>query len=339
MRFNKKLGLISLLGGVFFAAPLSHEEVRASAELQVEDEEAEENLELPNIHENTRIYNGTINPELSLNVRMPGFEDEEDPSDSIDDIFVNDNGQFVVTFITDELIAGEEITFLLDEEAHEANQQTMEILPAEEGMEIVESNADTSEIENSIIDATEFEWQEQEQAILLDIETVGDIDSAPYYTVNDEVINDEKRAEHIQEDLYRATFSTESLNIGDVITVYVVASGVTAPVEVEVPDSLTVLQDESGEASIDDEDSEEPNDEQQDRESEDPNEEDDESVDGDEDELDTDNDDDTDVDEIDSDSEDTEDEGQGISTGWIITGSVVGLIIIVGFVFAIFKRK
>ncbi|GAJ99993.1 hypothetical protein [Geomicrobium sp. JCM 19055] len=44
-----------------------------------------ENLDLPDLHENTVIYNGTMNPDLTLILFFDGTE--VDP-------YVNDNGEF-----------------------------------------------------------------------------------------------------------------------------------------------------------------------------------------------------------------------------------------------------
>jgi len=282
------------------------------------------------IYENTIIYNGTINPELSLWLELPWHEPADGPGEEPEGLetpYVNDAGQFSMTFITEDFQAGDEIDFAFNAPESETYRQTIEVQPAQDGMEIVESSADTSDVQNSILEATEFDWDDGGSSISLNIETVGDIDSAPYYTVNDETNTDENRLEHIQGDTFRGYFTPDSLNIGDVITVYIVASGVTTPAEVEVPDSLPSLQDASEEEPVESEDpddteSEAPEGETEERE-------DDES----------DTKDENDVDEAESPEIEGEEEDEGISTGWIIAGIIVGLAVIAGIGFAIFKRN
>lgn len=286
--------------------------------LENAEEVLEETIELPDIYENTIIYNGTISPEFNFFILMPDGE-------TLDDIYINESGQFSFTFFDREFQAGEEITFQFNVPATGGtyeNSIPVEVLSAEDGMEIVESSADTSDVQNAVIEETQFDWQEQEEAILLDVETVGNVDGAPYYTVNDEPITYENRLEHIQENLNRATFSTDNLEIGDLITVYVVASGVTTPVQVEVPDSLTVLQDETGEESTEGED-EDLNGESEDSDEEVENIDEENEVD--------------EADQPETEGEETEDEG--ISTGWIAAGVVLVLAVIGGIIYTIRKRR
>lgn len=206
---------------------------------EVEDETVDENLELPDIYENTLIYNGTINPELNFGIHFPGSETPERP-------YVNEAGQFSASLAMEELQAGDEITLRFGEDAMEPNNRTIEVLPAEEGMEIVESNADTSNVQNSVLESTSYEWHDGEEAIDLQVNAVGDMGGSPFYSVNNEPITEENRLEHINDNLYRVLLSERSIAIGDTVTVYIVASGVTTPLEVEVPDTLESLQQAEG---------------------------------------------------------------------------------------------
>lgn len=339
MIFRKKLSIFTVLGTLLFFSSSMNSEVEATAEEALDDERAEENLELPDIYENTIIYNGTVNPELLLRIYSPEFEvgqAESIEDDESDDPYVNENGQFSTTFLsTLNLQAGDEVMFGLHitDEPFEPNLRTIEVLPAEEGMGIVESSADTSEVQNSVREASHFDWRELEgEQIILDLEAVGDIESEPYFSINNEPISDEHRMEINQDNFFWTLFTPDQLNIGDIITVYVIASGVTTPVEVEVPDTLTSLQDTSEEQPVE---SEEPDDNTAD---EDPEGEAEDQNNGEDDESDID--DEENLDEVDPpETEGAEDETEGLSTGWIIAGVILGLAVIGGIVFAIMKGK
>lgn len=341
MKCRRKLSVASILAiGMFFSS--NGEEVLAEdpaddyelfdpeeegydviEPLDNPDEVLNETMELPEIHENTIIYNGTISPEFNFSLTLPDGETLEEP-------YINDAGQFSLTFFNRELQAGDEVVFNFNVPSTDGtyeNAVPVEVLPEETGMEIVESSADTQDIQNSILEATEFDWHDSGNIVNLNIDTVGDMDGAPFYTVNDDPITEEKRLEHIQENQFRAHLSEESISIGDTVTVYIVASGVTTPLEVEVPDTLESLQQAEGTES-----EEEPD------ETEDDVEDDTES----EEDIDTEDDqeDDEEVEEIDPpEVEDTEDEADdGMSIGWILIGIVVLVAIIGGIAYAV-KRK
>lgn len=327
MQYNKKTGLLFVISTLLLVFSFSAMEVEAVDDAyydgQVEDERVDENLDLPDIYENTIIYNGTVNPELNFGFHLPGSDDPESP-------YVNEAGQFSLSLAMEELQAGEEITLRFGEDGREPNDRTLEVQPAVDGMEIVESNADTSSVQNSVLEATEFDWHDSGSAVNLDIETVGDLDGAPFYTVNDNPITEENRLEHIQENQFRAHLSERSIVIGDVVTVYIVASGVTTPLEVEVPDTLESLAAEGTDTE------EEPGETEDSDEVSDPEDE-DEAVDEDEDEEDQEDDESEEIEP--PEVEDAEEEADdGISIVWIIVGVLIALAIIGGIIYGV-KRK
>lgn len=258
------------------------------------------------------IYNGTIHPDISVTIHDSNGPIYDTDGEMLSP-YINEAGQFSVSLETGEIEAGEEIGFRLSiarpgEEI--AESRYVQVLPAEEGMEIVESSADTSDVQTAVLEATSYDWQEDE-AIHLEVETVRDVQAEPYYAVNDNPITVENRLENLEGNVYSISFTPDSLKIGDVMTIYVIASGVTTPVEVEVPDSLTLLQDASEEEPVE---SEDPDNDEESEDQED------------------------NVDEVaPPEIEGLEDEG--MSTGWIIAGVVLGLSIIGGIIFAMMRRN
>lgn len=337
MRFRKKLSVLSLVSSLLFVHPLVIDEIIAQGShlIEIEEEEVEENLELPDIYENTIIYNGTINPELSLWVELPWHEPSAGPGEEPEGLetpYVNDVGQFSMTFTTEDLEAGDEITFAFGAAESEPYRHTIEVQTAEEGMEIVESSADTSEVQNAVREATEINWLEGNATPAFELRTVGDIDNLPFYSVMEQPISLETRIEHSDQNLYRANFSVDSINIGDTITIYIVASGVTTTIETEVPDNLVALSSDDGEQGEEIDDPEES--ENSDTDDEDPE----DQNDGEDDE--SDNDDEENLDEVDPpETEGAEDEEEGLSTGWIIAGAVLVLTVIGGVMYAVKKKN
>lgn len=276
------------------------------APLENPEEALQESLELPNIHENTLIYNGIIHPDFTLTILLPevlsGEERSIDPE-------INEAGQFAINFAPYEL----------------EDEYSVEVLPAEEGQEIIESSADTSEVQDAVREATEINWLEENATPAFELSSVGDMDNLPFYSIMGEPISEETRIEHRDQNNYRANFSTDTLNIGDTITLYIVASGVTTIIETEVPENLVALSpDEGDQEEIDDP-------EEESEETEDLNG-------GEDDESDIE--DENDMDEVDPpETEGLEDENEGMSTGSIIAGVVLGLAVVGGIVFALSKRK
>lgn len=319
MCFKKKLGLYSLISILFFVNFLMGDKliVEGSHTQDITEEEAQENLELPDIYENTIIYNGTINPEFSLWIELPDYEssDEagEDPEGQ-ETPYVNDKGQFSVTFATEDLQPGDEIVFAFNAPEKETYRQTVEVLPAEEGMEIVESSADTSDVQDTVIEETEIDWLDDNKTPAFEMNTVGDVDHLPLYSIAEEPLNKENLIEYLDQNLYKANFTEDQLNIGETVTVYIVASGVTTTIETEVPETLSSLQnDEEQEETNDTEENEGSDEEVEDLEEG------------------------SDI-EDDKDETDASETEEGISAGWIIAGVVLILAVSGGIVYVVQKR-
>lgn len=292
------------------------------------EEAVEEYVELPEIYENTIIYNGTTIPGVDLHLTLSGDEMAD-----IDSPTINEAGQFSLSLAMEEFEAGDELQFLLivpsdSPEGHEEVYISVEVLPAEEGQEIVESSADTSDVEETVRNETEIDWLIENATPAFELRTVGDADSLPIYSIANEPITEDALLEHYGDNLYRANLPEEAINAGDPVTVYVVASGVTTEIETTVPEDLAALpsQEEATDSEEDfDEDIEDDTDiedEEIDNETEEDDQEDEEEPEQD----------------IDLDTE-SETEEQGVSWVWIVLGIVVILAIVGGIIYAMKKKK
>ncbi|MDQ0208339.1 hypothetical protein [Alkalicoccobacillus murimartini] len=242
MKFLKKIGFSFLFGSLLvFVLVTGNVLATAGEEGSIESEEVEMNLELPDLYENTIIYNGTVNPELLLAIRMP---DE----DIVDYPYVNEDGQFSINFTHEEFVAGDEISFLLGKESYENEEIGITIQPKEEDMEVVQSSADTSAVEEVIIDGTEITWPEGVGSVRMNVSTIGDLDGAPYYAREGMTINENTQLEYVGETGFTALLNIaenyEEANDpdfpqpGEKVTVYITALGVTAEVESEISEKL-----------------------------------------------------------------------------------------------------
>jgi len=213
-----------------------------SLALANDDEEAtdfngivNENLDLPELHENTVIYNGTMNPDLTLILFFDGTE--VDP-------YVNDNGEFSMVIPSyAELEAGDTLEFLfVGSGLPRETPVTVEVQPSDPEKDVVGSDIGDETIKKAIKDETTLDYRRNatadgEDVVTLDVETVGDVDQVFAIEEGDTIDNESNRLEHISGNTFRQYFPHSSA--GDVIEVYIVASGVTAMIEDEVPSDDT----------------------------------------------------------------------------------------------------
>lgn len=297
-------------------------------------EALEQNLDLPDLYENTLVYNGTVHPSVSLLI----FDSDGPITDNEGEMirpYINESGQFSVSLENADLIEGEDLAFRLSiarSGEDIASSTYVEVLPAQDGAEVIESNADTNEVQNAVLEATSYNWIEQED-IQLEIETVGDIEANPYYSLNGNTITIEERLESIDNNSYVTSFSPDSLNVGDLVTVYLIASGVTTVLEVEVPDTLESLAQDEETGTEQAEEPEEDNQDEENQENEELTEDDiveeanveDEET-------------DHEVEEITEDEiEATEEEDEGVSVGWIIGGIII--VVVIGLIIYTMIKK
>lgn len=260
MHFKQKFGFLFLIGFLLLAGPLTEEVEATPGGSGVEGEEADElvdkNLELPTIYENTIFYNGTVNPDLSLNMEHPGGGGIP---------YVNDDGQFSLNLAGEDFEAGDELKFSFDSEDFSIMKvRTVEVQPAEEGMEVVESSADTSTVEERILEETTIDWREESGRYFVDIDTVGDKEGPLFYGYEGNPVDEDKQLENIKDYTYQARLGEyqeqdpDSWQPGDTIQVYIVALGVTAVKEIDVPNDLegSVAEDQENNSESSDDGSE-----------------------------------------------------------------------------------
>ncbi|WP_370294612.1 hypothetical protein [Rossellomorea marisflavi] len=257
MCFKQKVGFLLLIGTLLLLASSFAGTVAATSggadSDDVHDTEAlndriNDTAELPDIHENTIIYNGVIDPDFILRVEMPRQEEFEKP-------YVNDDGQFVLNLSADDLNDGDEITFIFelsgDDPGSKINR-AIEVQPAEDGKEVIESSADTNAVAETILEGTTIEWREERGQHYVDVSTVGDVELPLYYGYEGNPVDKNKQLENIKDYDFQARLGEpkddpDSWQPGDTIQVYITGLGVTAVKEIEVPDDL------DGFASNDDE--------------------------------------------------------------------------------------
>lgn len=194
-----------------------------------------ENLVLPDLHENTVIYNGTMNPDLTLILFFDGTE--VDP-------YVNDNGEFSMVIPSyAELEAGDTLMFLFAGSGlPRETPVNVEVQPSDLEKDVVGSDIGDETIKEAIKNETSLDYRRNatsdgEDVVTLDVETVGDVDQVFAIQEGDTIDNESNRLEHISGNTFRQYFPNSSA--GDVIEVYIVASGVTAMIEDEVPSDDT----------------------------------------------------------------------------------------------------
>jgi hypothetical protein len=191
-----------------------------------------ENLELPGIHENTFIYNGTINPDHSIRFEFPHNEKTIDPE-------VSEEGHFAISFSDKEISENDDIRVYIFGGGL-PHEQTFE-LPvhrSEDGMEVIESTADTSEQEEALL----------EEVSLPDIQTgtktyeaeTGDMVENVHYSIDGEMVRKDllvKSADHDNPEGEIVVEFDESPAAGQTFEFYILANGVTAKIEKQVEKS------------------------------------------------------------------------------------------------------
>ncbi|WJV18308.1 hypothetical protein QU593_19590 [Rossellomorea marisflavi] len=188
-----------------------------------------ENLELPGIHENTLIYNGTINPDHSIRFEFPHNGETIDPE-------VSEEGHFAISFSDKEIRENDDIRVHIfgDGLPHE---QTFElpVHPSEDGMEVIQSDADTSAQEEALL----------EEVSLPDIQTgtktyeaeTGDMVKNVHYSIDGEMVRQDllvKSADHDNPEGEIVVEFDESPAAGQTFEFYILANGVTAKIEKQV---------------------------------------------------------------------------------------------------------
>ncbi|GAJ99992.1 hypothetical protein [Geomicrobium sp. JCM 19055] len=119
---------------------------------------------------------------------------------------------------------------------------TVEVQPSDPEKDVVGSDIGDETIKKAIKDETTLDYRRNatadgEDVVTLDVETVGDVDQVFAILEGDTIDNESNRLEHISGNTFRQYFPNSSA--GDVIEVYIVASGVTAMIEDEVPSDDT----------------------------------------------------------------------------------------------------
>ncbi|MBB6450228.1 hypothetical protein HNR44_002211 [Geomicrobium halophilum] len=192
-----------------------------------------ENLEMPYIYENTVVYNGTINPEQNIRFELPN--QHQDDTRSVDP-YVSEEGDFSISLGVLKLEAGDElIVYVMGGMPHE-QQFRLPIQPEEEGKEVVESSADTSDLEASIQEETSVyemnpdQFDPDENMYQYHVETVGDAESVYLGYEGDSQL---EQLKHISGSTYQIYFAEEP---DQTVYFYIVASGVTTTIEEQIPE-------------------------------------------------------------------------------------------------------
>lgn len=230
----------------------SNESIEASLHPEEADKDpiALENLELPEIYENTVIYNGTINPETTLRVIFPN---EESPYPDVHGSDLTETGSFSITTNDQELKAGDKITFFVSGGGLGLEQDFYRtVQPAEEGKEIIKSSANTSEAEQEILNSTSLPDISSNTRHFTG-ETINSTEI--YYTSEDGELKGETTSSSGgggltgKIDIY---FNDVDLQVGQTIYFYIVSDGVIATIAKEVMDmtseqeqAITKIQEET----------------------------------------------------------------------------------------------
>lgn len=199
-----------------------------------------ENLELPEVYENTVIYNGTINPETTLRVIFPN---EKSPYPDIHGSDLTETESFSITTNGQELKAGDQITFFVSGGGMDIEQDFYRtVQPAEEGKEAIDNTADTREEEQGLIEATtlpdifpntrRYEGQTVEDA------------NVYYSTEDNNLSGNTKTARGDLAGQFYMYFNDINLQPGQLLNFYITENGITAKVEKQVAE-MTTEQEEA----------------------------------------------------------------------------------------------
>ena len=192
--------------------------------------EVEQYLEIPELHENTVIYNGVTHPDYRVVITRPdGTEDRP---------YVNENGQFAfVVFGQDNYEVGDKFKLFMADNEGNPYETELEIQSAVEGMEVIQSEVQAEELEKSIKDNTTIDQPEIGERSI-QVSTVGDVDQV-FYGLEDDPVTLQRQLEHVGESTFQAFFS--DLKSGETIYFYVIASGITTIIETQVPNQSTEM--------------------------------------------------------------------------------------------------
>lgn len=251
MKYIKIISLFCLIGLIIIPMEvMADEDIIKKGDLHqkgsnMDSEEArvsiEEYVDLPNIHENTLIYSGTLSPDFDWVVVFPEVDEE-------DQMYVNDDGQFSIGTASNNLEAGEEITFYPTAAKHIDNlTQTIEIQPEKEGKAYIDNHADTNDVAEVILENTTIEWSDSKQTADFEVETTGDVEAPPFYALKNDGLDEDKKMEHISGDTFKAYLNVNSINPGDEVRVYLTGLGVTAIKETKVPEDLSIFNSDRSE--------------------------------------------------------------------------------------------
>lgn len=196
---------------------------------------AVENLELPGIHENTLIYNGTVSPGQTASFVFPYNNNEYDYSNSLD-AKVSDEGHFSVSFSEFDLDEMDEIRFIVTGNIPQEQAFDLPIHPAEDGMEYIQSEANTEGIEESIRQNVQLDDIYENTRFYHVQNVLDDVDAVHFEHPSLGFSNDINRpaADVELENKISTSFNETDIEGGDVMFFYIIANGVTTVVEKEV---------------------------------------------------------------------------------------------------------
>lgn len=194
-----------------------------------------ENLELPEIYENTIIYNGSINPETRLRIIFP---EEDRPYPDIIGSDLTDSGAFAtVPQKYHELQAGDEITFFVSGGGLGTEQDFYRtVQPAEEGKEIVISDVDTEEQGQQLLEEVSLP-NIYSNTRIFEGEVPSNVDGLYYRDASGELSSDlvMNFAEDSVDSPNRLfSIFDENLQTGQPIEFYIIINGLMIPFEKEV---------------------------------------------------------------------------------------------------------
>lgn len=194
-----------------------------------------ENLDLPGIHENTIIYNGTVKPGNSVRFDFPNVETGD--SRGTIEPEVSEEGNFSLSFSNQELNADDKIRLYISGEGMPHEQAfDLPVHPAEDGKEVIKSNADTQELEEALLEEISLP-DIYPNTRVYDGETSGDVEAVHYkgseMQLSPNIVM--KFADKNTEGEMFTVFD-KSLEVGQSVDFYIVANGITATIEKEVQD-------------------------------------------------------------------------------------------------------
>ena len=214
-----------------------YESLAVTSESREVHSNALENLELPGIHENTIIYNGTVSPDQTVSFVFPDDDSEQDfdYSDPLD-AEVSDEGHFSVSFGGYDLDEMSEIRFIVTGSLPQEQAFDLPIHSAEEGMEYIQSDANTEEIEESIRPNVQLDDIYENMRFYRVLNVLDDVEAVHFEHTNLGFSHDmiAPSADEELKSLITTTFDEADLEAEDILTFYIVAGGVTTVIEKEV---------------------------------------------------------------------------------------------------------